>query len=361
MIRQIDNFYLDGNMGNAPKITVAITCYNVGKYLARCIESVLAQTYKNLDIILVDDGSRDNSGLICDYYETQDNRIRVVHQNNTGPGEARNLAIDMAEGDYIAFVDGDDYVEPYLYEYLITALLRSGCALSICKYYSNGVDEEIDIHPLTEEMRAGKVSVIDKDELLSLYIEESEEYPIRNAVWNKLYKKSLFDEIRLPSQKYYEDILVTLKLLGAVESAVYVDTPLYHYIIDRKDSIMNQGACDGILTDQIPAYLKRDEYLKSIGRDDLVNTQDYLMYKKLLLLYTEARRDKSGNKKHIKEELEKRIRNCKDRIDEIYGCRIANPHERMRMDLFLWHPWAYNLFMDVNEGIILPLRRKIKK
>jgi glycosyltransferase involved in cell wall biosynthesis len=146
MIRQIDNFYLDGNMGNATKITVAITCYNVGKYLARCIESVLAQTYKNLDIILVDDGSRDNSGLICDYYETQDNRIRVVHQNNTGPGEARNLAIDMAEGDYIAFVDGDDYVEPYMYEYLITALLRSGCALSICKYYSNGVDEEIDIH-----------------------------------------------------------------------------------------------------------------------------------------------------------------------------------------------------------------------
>ncbi len=361
MIRQIEDFYLNEDAGRGPLITVAITCYNVGKYLSRCIESVMAQTYDNLEILLIDDGSRDNSGLICDYYKTQDKRINVVHQNNAGPGEARNFAIDMAKGDYIAFVDGDDYIEPYMYEYLMAAILKTDCPLAVCKYYSNGVDDEPDFHALNEEMRAGKVSVIDKRELLTLYIEESEEYPIRNAVWNKLYKKALFDEIRLPNQKYYEDILVTLKLLNAVPSAAYVDTPLYHYIIDRKDSIMNQGACEGILTDQIPAYLARDEYLRSIGREDLVNTQDYLMYKKLLLLYTEARRDKTGKKSKIKEELASKIRTCKDRIDEIYSCDIANPHERMRMDLFLWHPWAYNLFMDINEKFILPLRQKHRK
>ena len=107
-MRELEHFYyLEGQEGDKTLITVAITCYNVSKYLSRCIESVIAQTYRNLEILLIDDGSRDNSGNICDYYETQDNRIRVIHQSNAGPGAARNRAIEQAKGEYIAFVDGD--------------------------------------------------------------------------------------------------------------------------------------------------------------------------------------------------------------------------------------------------------------
>ncbi len=358
-MKELENFYyLEGHNDKEPLITVVITCYNVAKYLSRCIESVMGQTYRNIEILLIDDGSRDNSGTICDYYETQDKRINVVHQSNAGPGAARNLAIDMAKGEYIAFVDGDDYVEPYMYEYLLQAMQRSGSSLSVCKYYSDRVDDEINIHVLSEEEKAGNAMLIDREELLTLYIEESEEYPIKNAVWNKMYHRSVLENNRMPEQKYYEDILFTMRLLNSVETAVFIDTALYHYIIDRKDSIMNQGACEGILTDQIPAYHARDEFLIEIGREDLVNTQDYLMYKKLLLLYTEARRDKTGSKKALMNELANEIETCRDRIYEVYSCRIANPHEKFRMKLFLWHPWAYNLFMDINEGIILPIRQR---
>ena len=358
-MRELERFYfLQGHNEKEPLITVAITCYNVAKFLSRCIESVMAQTYRNLEILLIDDGSRDNSGSICDYYETQDTRIKVVHQSNAGPGAARNLAIDMANGEYIAFVDGDDFVEPYMYEYLLQAMVKGDAKLGICRYFSDSVDEKPMLHPLSVEQNAGRVMVIDREELLTLYIEESEEYTIKNAVWNKLYHKTVLEKNRMPEQKYYEDILFTMRLLNSVETAVFIDTPLYHYIIDRKDSIMNQGACEGILTDQIPAYHARDEFLAGIGREDLVDTQDYLMYKKLLLLYTEARRDKTGKKKKLMGELADEIRTCEGRLERVYSCRIANPHEKMRMKLFLWHPWAYNLFMDINEGFILPLRQR---
>ena len=115
------------------KVSIIITCYNVEKYLSKCIESVINQTYRNLEIIVIDDGSRDKSGYICDYYEGQDDRIRLVHQNNSGPGNARNVGIEMATGDYIGFVDGDDYIEPDMVERMISGIVQNDCDIAaIC-------------------------------------------------------------------------------------------------------------------------------------------------------------------------------------------------------------------------------------
>ena len=210
---------------------------------------------------------------------------------------------------------------------------------------STHVYDRADIYTLSEE------------ELLTLYIEEDERIKIRNAVWNKLYKRELIASLRMPAQMQYEDILFTMKLIGQTKGACYIDLPLYHYVVDRKDSIMNRGASRGILTDQIPAYREKDAYLKSIGREDLVCVHDYLVYKKLLLLYTEARRSKDPEKRACLRELRQAILPVRQRMKEIYACSIANPHEKLRMQLFLLHPVFYNLFMDVNEGLILPMRQ----
>ncbi len=360
-------------MMERPLITVAVTCYNLEKYIERCLKSVLSQTYKELEILIVDDGSGDASPQICDRIAGTDSRVSVLHTPNGGPGKARNAAIEKAKGEYIAFVDGDDYIVPDMYETMVNAILKARADIAVCRHYevlSSDADSffasmyEGGERPEREDKRqdaeAGDL-VMDRDRMLTLLVEENEEYPIRNAVWNKLCKKQLLKRLRLPNQKYYEDILFTTRLIANAQQGVFVDRPLYCYVTDRQGSIMNQGMNKGIITDQIPAYLAKDAFLLSIGRKDLVNAHDYLVYKKLLLLYTEARRSKDEKKKKDLPELADFIRTGGERMEEIYSCRIADPHQKLRMKLFLIHPACYNVFMDINDGIILPLRRKLRK
>lgn len=345
-------------------ITVAVTCYNIEKYVEKAMLCVLHQTYPRLEIIAVDDGSTDRTGQILDEiagkYPERD--IRIFHTQNQGPGRARNLAIEEARGAYLGFVDGDDTIEPQMFEWMYTALIHTASDLCICGYKECHVEEQAQPVPERESVSThvydrADIYTLSEEELLTLYIEENEQVKIRNAVWNKLYKRELIASLRMPAQMQYEDILFTMKLIGQTKGACYIDLPLYHYVVDRKDSIMNRGASRGILTDQIPAYRKKDAYLKSIGREDLVCVHDYLVYKKLLLLYTEARRSKDPEKRACLKELRQAILPVRRRMKEIYSCSIANPHEKLRMQLFLLHPVFYNLFMDVNEGLILPMRQ----
>ncbi|MBP7347167.1 MAG: glycosyltransferase [Butyrivibrio sp.] len=342
-------------------ITVVVTCYNIEKYIGRCLDSIMRQTYRNLEIIIIDDGSVDTSGAICDHYAAQDSRIRIMHTANGGPGIARNRAIEMAAGRYIAFVDGDDYIEPQMYEYMLTGLIRTGSEVAVCRHHSISVDDPKAQHPggSSDLPEWVNVTELDRNELLTCLIEEDEEYPIRNAVWNKLYRTELLVKFRLPDQMYYEDILFTMKIMAEVKKACFIDMPMYNYIIDRKDSIMNQGMNRGILTDQIPAYQAKDSYLRSIGRQDLVDTHDYLVYKKLLLLYTQARRSHNSSNQKDMCELVRVIEGCRSRFEQIYSCKIADPHQKFRMKMFLQCRVLYNIFMDVNDGVIIPVRQKV--
>ncbi|WP_026509835.1 glycosyltransferase family 2 protein [Butyrivibrio sp. LC3010] len=344
-MKDLSHFYFDGiPKAEQPLITVAITCYNVEKYMARCIESVMAQTYSNLDILIIDDGSRDNTARICDYYMTQEKRLRVVHQSNQGPGTARNQAIALAKGEYIAFLDGDDYVESYIYEYMMSAILAAECKLAICDYYEDKEDRAIDIHPLTEDMRAGKVFLLGLDDMIASCIEESDVLPVRSMVWNKLYHRSLLVNKSFPNKLFYEDRRFTLEILGSAKKAVFVDTPLYHYIIDRKDSVKDQEGFFAIFSEWIPSCKSVRDYLVGIGRDDLAYTQDYLMYKRLLDFYTEAKLDKIGDKKKYLKDITSYTERCRDDFDKIYSCRIADPREKKRMQKFLEHRFIFDHF-----------------
>ena len=379
-MQRIDDFFMEGipRREQDTLISIIVACYNVEQYLPRCIESVMAQTYENLEIILIDDGARDRTGAICDHYATLDSRIVVVHQSNMGLAMARNQGISIAHGDYVAFVDGDDFVEPVMYEYMLFAIRRSGADMAVCRYFEDDFEslntvrtyEKKGMIRLEEnELKTGVVEygvpllVMEGEEALKFFVEESESVVIRNAAWNKLYNRQQLSEESFPNQRYYEDIVFQAKTIAGASRIAYIDTPLYHYIINRKGGIMSGGLRKEIFTEQIPAYHERSRFLKSIGRDDLSAEHDYLVYKKLLVLYTEARRDKTGEKKQFLKPLEEEIRTCADQMYRIYSCDIADPHQKFRMELFLKNPMFYNWFTDFNEKYILPrkLRRRGNK
>ena len=358
--------------GDVHTISVVIACYNVEKYIARCVESFLHQTYSKVELILVDDGSTDRTGQICDAYAAAHSEIKVLHQANTGQGEARNRGALAASGEYISFADADDYAEPCMLEILYTVLQEFDADVSICSYYQEteqaagkGTSEKKQnpsetmrndkIQP--EKKACARLNILNKDELLTCLVEEDEKCPIRNAVWNKLYKKNLLQDLRMRAHKY-EDILYTAQVAARVQTACYIDMPLYHYIIDRKDSTMNHYSWNNILQYQIPAYREKNQVLIGAGRADLAVEHDYMVYKKLLLLYTQARREKTNSGRRFMKELEPVLRGSREHFEQLYSCRIADPHQKMRMRMFLFAPVLYNVFMDLNDRIILPLRQK---
>jgi|GEM_PF-161347 len=382
-----------------PKITVIIACYNIEKYIARCIESVMAQTYQNLEILITDDGSTDSSGDICDKYAALDNRIKVFHTKNHGLGPARNYAMDRMSGDFLTFVDGDDYIVPRMYEEMMLAIEEFDSDIAVAAYecvpdvlksqdridvnndtlkiYSNSNDanaktqsgDKVSSVTISQNIDTGKehneelcqtdLAVMDSGELLTALVSEDEKYVVQNCAWNKLYKKELIEDLRFPAQ-LYEDIVYTTKLLTKVKKGVVLCDKLYMYVVDRKDSIMNTGVRWEILNHQIPSYKERGEILKKAGRDDLYYIHYYMVYKKLLLLYTQARRSKDFEKKEKMKALAKVIRNARDEFDSLYNCPIAKKGEELRMKLFLMNPFLYDVFMDLNDGIVIPMKQKIR-
>lgn len=207
-------------------ISVIIPVYNSEKYIKRCIESVLNNSYKNLEIILVDDGSTDSSGLICDEYSKKDNRIIVIHKINAGTAAARNSALEIAKGDLIAFADNDDIVHPCFFEHMHSALKTSGADVVVCELTRNMDIETFllntEIHPKT---------INKHDFIKQTYISE---WTRNTPPWNKLYKKHLFDVIRFPEGKGYEDAYTTYKLLYNADKICYLDSVLYYWYENRE-------------------------------------------------------------------------------------------------------------------------------
>lgn len=189
------------NMKNLVSIIVPV--YKVEKYIKECIDSILNQTYKNLEIILVDDGSPDKCPYICDEYARKDSRIKVIHKENGGLSSARNLGIDIAQGDYIQFVDSDDLIDSRMTEILFTNLINTNSDISCCcYYYSEKKSENINDKPETIKEFTSFEAIRD------LYCKK-----LQNVIsWNKLYRKSLFQEIRFPVGKICEDVFTIYKL-----------------------------------------------------------------------------------------------------------------------------------------------------
>ena len=240
-------------------LSVIIPVYKVEKYLQTCIDSVVGQTYKDIEIILVDDGSPDGCGKICDEYALKDNRIKVVHKENGGLSDARNAGLEVAKGDYITFVDSDDYIHPKMYEFMM-ALFKGDVSLVMCPFKNVKEDENDRCDELYYDAR-----VLYHDEIVSRMF--SDEYAQFVVAWNKIYKKDLWGDMRYPVGRIHEDEFTTYKCLYKAAAVGYACDAMYYYR-ERGGSIMssfNEKAC----LDNVDALMEKIDFFKDKGTTEL--------------------------------------------------------------------------------------------
>ena len=212
-------------------ISVIVPIYNVEKYLRECVDSIINQTYRDLEIILVDDGSPDGCGRICDEYAQKDHRIRVVHKKNGGLSDARNAGIEIAMGEYYVFVDSDDVIHPQMIEILYQTLLSEKSDMAICKFSEIEESENVTF---THIEKACEIDCFAKDDIMRQLWDRN---LITVVAWNKIYRAQLFQHIRYPVGRVHEDEFVIHRILQQCKRIVYINEPLYYYR-KRSSSIM---------------------------------------------------------------------------------------------------------------------------
>lgn len=231
-------------------VSVIIPIYNVEKYLNRCIESVMNQTYKNLEIVLVDDGSPDQCGNICDTWASKDSRIKVIHKKNGGLSDARNAGMDIAIGEFIAFIDSDDIVHPLFIQYLLETMLEQNADIVECGVRK--INTDINFMPKNK----GSIISFTRIEALRELIFDGH---IRQHVWNKLYRKRVIVDIKFPVGKINEDEFWTYKVVGKAEKICKIENELYGYF-QREGSIMGTRYSIRRL-DALEAKVERLDYI----------------------------------------------------------------------------------------------------
>ena len=233
-------------------ISIIIPIYNVEPYLRRCVDSLLQQTYEDFELILVDDGSPDNCGAICDEYATLDSRVRVIHKPNGGLSDARNAGMEIAQGAYIAFVDSDDWVTPDYLERMHTVLLETGS--DICECDVLRTDGEAKIPPVEKRIHESYDTADSMSELIRDGI-------FHQYVWNKLYRREVISDILFPNGKTNEDEFWTYRVFGNAKKIAKISDILYLYF-QRPGSIMSQTYSLNRL-DALEAKLQRQRYIEA--------------------------------------------------------------------------------------------------
>lgn len=204
-----------------PVISIIVPVYNVERYLNKCVDSILAQTFTDFELLLIDDGSTDSSGTTCDQYAAKDSRVRVLHKENGGLSDARNTGIEAAKGDYIGFIDSDDYIDSDMYEYLYGLILKESADVAACGIYHCYIDR-IEPPKVPEELL-----VVNNEQAIALML-DSKKISV-NAV-NKLYRRSLYQSIRYPVGKLSEDAFIVVELFAQTKKVVISTVPKYYYL-----------------------------------------------------------------------------------------------------------------------------------
>ena len=231
-------------------ISVIVPVYNVEPYLSQCVESILCQTYSDLEILLVDDGSPDRCGQICDEYAKQDCRVKVFHTRNEGLSAARNLGLQNAKGEYIGFVDSDDWIEPEMYEVLLKGLEETESNVCVCGFCQEPGTIKKDFQP--EE------AVYQDVNALKALLEEKINY----NVWNKLYRREMFQDRFFPVGKNYEDIAIMHRIMYEAGRVIIIPNVEYHYRV-RSGSITKTYTAKNLI-DHADAYLSSYSFLTGI-------------------------------------------------------------------------------------------------
>lgn len=345
---------MQDNKGNEEAlISIIVPVYNVERYLDRCMESILRQTYRRLEIILVDDGSTDSSGAKCDDYADMDSRVRVVHKCNGGLSDARNAGLELVTGDYIGYVDSDDWIEPDMYARMYQACIEHDAQLAVCRYfceYSTKGSSDVDV--LAEE--SGRVESLSREALLKIYISGDDKYVIYNSVWSKLFRRDLVRGMEFPKGRNSEDIMYTTRAFCRAERAVYLDQCFYHYVLDREGSIMNAARGERMFRDELPFWREHIACIREMVSPQMADLAAYYFQRRLLFYYIDAR---NGKNREVASRLVAELKRDKDEMDRIYDSGIVSRGDRMRRKLFFLSPSVYAAVVWLYDRIVIPLRR----
>ena len=296
-------------------ISIIVPVYNVEKYLNRCVDSILNQTFSDFELILVDDGSPDNCGKICDEYAEKDRRVRVIHKPNGGLSDARNAGIEWAlknsDSEWITFIDSDDWVHHRYLEFLLKAVIENNTLISICKYHSTHNEIKID------------ENIIFTSEIL-----DTEEFQIQRFTYSliavvKLIRKELITDIRFPVGKLHEDAFTIWKLLIKVDSISFVDLELYYYF-QNPNSIMHVQWTPRRL-DEVQAYEEQIKFYEKNKKYNLKNRAEKALINVLASQINSilSMNDKKNQEKYLKI-LRKKLRSNFRKYKKVLNLTLRN-------------------------------------
>lgn len=277
-------------------ISVIVPVFKSKTSIRRCVNSLLEQTYAKLEIILVDDGSPDGSGAICDEYAKKYSNIRVIHKQNGGPASARDCGIEAACGEYIGFVDSDDYAYPKMFEHLWHALQTAGTELAICGFDCVNSDESV-----VEEYAAYnpiQQGVFSAEELLPKIVQTNGWAYV--VPWNKLYHRNLIDSSFFPIGKYYEDEYGIAQLIYRAGTIVCLSSSEYHYYYMRKGG-QTEGSSMITQLDALEALYHRCMFYHENGLDELIYDNRTIIFRELEKHYMCLDRKNSVAQKRLKQ------------------------------------------------------------
>lgn len=281
-------------MDTTPLISVIVPVYNVETYLYTCVQSIIKQTFSNLEILLVDDGSTDSSGILCDKLEATDNRITTLHQANQGLSQARNSGIKVAHGKYLAFVDSDDCIAPDFIETLYGNLIATNANISICSIEKVSEDQE----PLANNTRLPNEILDSKTALTRMLSDPFTGWQYVPA-WNKLYESSLFKDIQFPAGKYHEDEFIIFQIFDKAKKIVSDPKALYFYT-QRKTGIMHASNALQKLDALEARYLQYTFCLHHGYEDCIPYVQDLARRSYYLVLFAQKQAKTKLDKAKIK-------------------------------------------------------------
>lgn len=290
-------------------VSVIVPVYNSEHFLERCLDSILNQTYKNIEVLLINDGSTDSSGEICETFKNKDRRVRVIHQKNAGVSSSRNIGIDMSEGKYIQFVDSDDYIEPKMIE-ILTREIEKKVELAICGYKIENIDDNGN-STFTESKNYNEYR-INKDIFLKSFGLYFQDYYI-NYIWNKLYIASLIKNYNLyfdTQIDWGEDLIFNLEYLDICSKITITGNKLYNYVKYNEDSITSKFNKNLYCNQQsmytkVRKFLKDNDSYSKINKDVVENRFTNMVIASINNLY---HKNSTYNRTEIKKEISNIIR-----------------------------------------------------
>lgn len=319
-----------------PLISIIIPAYNIENYIAKCLDSLLNQTYKNLEIIVVDDGSSDNTGKIVDEYAVKYENIRVIHKKNAGVSSARNLGIEVANGDYIGFVDGDDTVDEEMFKVLINNAIKYDADISHCGYkmvFPSRIDYYYNTGILVEQDNQLGL----KDLIMGNRVEP--------GLVNKLYKRELFKKVRLNEKiRINEDLLVNYYLFKQSEKSIFYDKCMYSYRL-RKNSASTSKININKITD--PVKVKK-EILDDLGKESSLYNVTYERY--IMALVSICRNIQIRKNKKYKYYIDDAKKNLKYEINNIIKNKVVSRKTKLMVIGNLYFSRIFYIIDDIHAA-----------